>query len=164
MSDRSSISAARVWVVLARAYGSMASFVEERIAAEGLGLSDFMVLEVLLHKGPLTMSAIGEKVLLANASMTSAIDRLEEKAFVARKYSNEDRRIRLVELTARGKKLIVEVYRRHEQELESLMSGLSTEERADLHRGLKKIGFAAQDALVHGLQNSNKFQKKGARK
>jgi MarR family 2-MHQ and catechol resistance regulon transcriptional repressor len=168
MSDSSSISASRVWVVLARAYGSMASFVEERIAAEGIGLSDFMVLEVLLHKGSLTMSAIGEKVLLANASMTSAIDRLEEKAFVLRKYSDEDRRIRLVELTTRGKKLIVEVYRRHEQELELLMNGLSAEERASLHRGLKKIGFAAQDALVHGLQNTvqnnSKFQKKGARR
>ena len=164
MSARFTISASRVWVVLARAYGSMASFVEERIAAEEIGLSDFMVLEVLLHKGPLTMSAIGEKVLLANASMTSAIDRLEKKAFVIRKYSDEDRRIRLVELTARGKKLIVEVYRRHEQELESLMSCLSTEERAGLHRGLKKIGFAAQDALVHGLQDSNKSQKKGARR
>jgi MarR family transcriptional regulator, 2-MHQ and catechol-resistance regulon repressor len=168
MSDSSSISASRVWVVLARAYGSMASFVEERIAAEGIGLSDFMVLEVLLHKGSLTMSAIGEKVLLANASMTSAIDRLEEKAFVIRKYSDEDRRIRLVELTARGRKLIVEVYRRHEQELESLMSGLSAEERAGLHRGLKKIGFAAQNALAHGLQDgtlsSNKSQKKGARR
>lgn len=164
MSDSSSISASRVWIVLARASSSMASFVEKRIAAEKLGLSDFMVLEVLLHKGPLTMSAIGEKVLLANASMTSAIDRLEEKAFVIRKYSEEDRRIRLVELTARGKKLIVEVYRRHEQELESLMSGLSEEERVCLHQGLKKIGFAAQDALIHGLQGSDKFQKKGARR
>ena len=42
------------------------------------------VLEVLLHKGPLTISVIGEKVLLASASMTSAIDRLEIRELVRR--------------------------------------------------------------------------------
>jgi MarR family 2-MHQ and catechol resistance regulon transcriptional repressor len=54
----------RLWLVLARAYGSLATYVEHCIAAEGLCLSDFMVLEVLLHKGPLAISTIGEKVLL----------------------------------------------------------------------------------------------------
>lgn len=77
-------SGPKLWVVLARAYGSLASYVEACIAAEGLCLSDFMVLEILLHKGPLTISAIGERLLLANASMTSAVDRLEERSFVVR--------------------------------------------------------------------------------
>jgi MarR family 2-MHQ and catechol resistance regulon transcriptional repressor len=146
MIDTSAASATRVWVVLARAYSSMAAFVEQRIAAEGLGLSDFMVLEVLLHKGPLTMSVIAEKVLLANASMTSAIDRLEEKELVVRKNSDEDRRVRFVELTPRGKKFIEELYARHEGEIESLMSVLSEAERTALHQGLKKVGLAAKAA------------------
>jgi MarR family transcriptional regulator, 2-MHQ and catechol-resistance regulon repressor len=146
MIETNAASATRVWVVLARAYSSMAAFVEQRIAAEGLGLSDFMVLEVLLHKGPLTMSVIAEKVLLANASMTSAIDRLEEKGLVIRKNSDEDRRVRFVELTPRGKKFIEELYARHEGEIESLMSGLSEAERAALHQGLKKVGLAAKAA------------------
>jgi MarR family 2-MHQ and catechol resistance regulon transcriptional repressor len=92
------------------------------------------------------MSAIGDKVLLANASMTSAVDRLERKELVARRNSNSDRRVRLVELTPPGKKLISEIYRRHERELEALMSGLSAAERASLHRGLKKLGLAAEAA------------------
>jgi MarR family transcriptional regulator, 2-MHQ and catechol-resistance regulon repressor len=146
MIETNATSATRVWVVLARAYSSMAAFVEQRIAAEGLGLSDFMVLEVLLHKGPLTMSVIAEKVLLANASMTSAIDRLEEKELVIRKNSDEDRRVRFVKLTPRGKKFIQELYARHEGEIESLMSGLSEAERTALHQGLKKVGLAAKAA------------------
>jgi MarR family 2-MHQ and catechol resistance regulon transcriptional repressor len=121
----------------------MAAFVEQQVTGEGLCLGDFMVLEVLLHKGPLTMSAIGEKVLLANASMTSAVDRLEKKELVVRKNSREDRRVRLVELTPRGKKSISAIYRRHERQLEALMSGLPAAERAHLHGGLKKLGLAA---------------------
>jgi MarR family transcriptional regulator, 2-MHQ and catechol-resistance regulon repressor len=146
MSDVNLISAPKLWTVLAKAHGAMAAFVEQQVEGQGLCLGDFMVLEVLLHKGPLTMSAIGEKVLLANASMTSAIDRLEKKALAIRKNSSEDRRVRLVELTPRGRKLISEIYRRHERELEALMRDISATERAGLHRGLKKLGLAAAAA------------------
>src|SRR5258708_40275105 len=108
MSDQNKISAPRLWLVMARAYGSMVNYIEGSIAAQGLGLSDFMVLEVLLHKGPLTISAIGQKVLLASASMTSAIDRLEKRGLVRRKTCDTDRRIRVVELTDSGSAFIEE--------------------------------------------------------
>ncbi len=136
----------RLWVVLARAYGSLASYVESRIAAEGLCLSDFMVLEVLLHKGPMTISAIGEKVLLANASMTSAVDRLEKRAFVVRQHSATDRRIRLVELTRSGRSFITQLYARHEQDLKKVTSVLTERERNQVRILLKKLGLAARQA------------------
>jgi MarR family 2-MHQ and catechol resistance regulon transcriptional repressor len=75
--SESRTTAPKLWVVLAHTQRAVASYVEQRIAAEGLCLSDFMVLEVLLHKGPMTISEIGQNVFLANASMTSAVDRLE---------------------------------------------------------------------------------------
>ncbi len=144
VSDQNKIPAPRLWLVLARAYGSIVSYIEGAIAAEGLGLSDFMVLEVLLHKGPLTISVIGEKVLLASASMTSAIDRLEKRGLVRRTSCNSDRRIRLVELTDCGKAFIEEIYARHEKDLEFVTGTLSDTERRTLYEGLKKIGLAAQ--------------------
>ena len=42
----------------------------------GLCDSDFRVLEVLLHKGPLPVNVIGEKVELTTGSITTAVDRL----------------------------------------------------------------------------------------
>ena len=148
MTDQSNnVSAPRLWLVLARAHGSMVDFIERSINAQGLGISDFMVLEVLLHKGPLTISVIGEKVLLASASMTSAIDRLEKRGLVLRRSCNSDRRIRVVELTAAGKSSIEEIYARHEKDLEFLMAGLSVDERQTMYEGLKKIGLAAKIAV-----------------
>jgi len=146
-NDKKKVSAPRLWLVLARAYGSMVSYIEGSIVAQGLGLSDFMVLEVLLHKGPLTISAIGEKVLLASASMTSAIDRLEKRGLVQRRSCSSDRRIRLVELTDCGKTFIEEIFARHEKDLEAVTSGLSDEERQVMYEGLKKIGHAAKVAV-----------------
>src|ERR1700744_4197580 len=141
------IMATRIWLVMARAYGSIVNYIEGSFASQGIGLRDFMVLEVLLHKGPLTISVIGEKVLLASASMTSAIDRLERRKLVRRRSCNSDRRIRVVELTAAGKSSIEEIYARHEKDLEFLMAGLSGDERKTMYEGLKKIGLAAKVAV-----------------
>ncbi len=146
MNESETISAARLWLVLARASSSIGTYIERSLGQQGFCLSDFMVLEVLLHKGPLTISAIGEKVLLASASMTSAIDRLEERGLVARTANAEDRRVRLVELTACGRRLIERLFARHAEDLEILSEGISQRERKQLYQALKRVGKAAKQA------------------
>ncbi len=140
------IPADRLWLVMMKAHRSIAAYVETRLGALGIGMSDFMVLEVLLHKGPLTISAIGEKVLLTSASMTAAIDRLERRTLVARKSCNSDRRVRYVALTASGQKLIRGIYAEHERDLDSLMDVLSEAERRTLYEGMKRLGLRAKEA------------------
>jgi len=140
-------SSAALWVVLARAYRSMAAFVERSIAALDIGLSDFMILEALLHKGPLTMSGLCDAALITNASMTAAIDRLEDRELVERTADKTDRRVRRVQLTAQGTALIKRLYARHERDLDEVMSAVPAAERAELRRGLKAVGLAAQAKL-----------------
>lgn len=137
----------KLWVVLARAHRALASYVEESIAAQGLCLSDFMVLEVLLHKGPLPISAIGERVLLANASMTAAVDRLTQRDLVVRHESEQDRRSKIVALTARGRALISDLYDRHKRDIEEVTSSLTPRDQEQLRSLLKKLGLSAQVAL-----------------
>jgi MarR family 2-MHQ and catechol resistance regulon transcriptional repressor len=147
MKKDDQVTAARLWLVLARAHGAIVAYIEGALTAQGLGLSDFMVLEVLLHKGPMTISAIGEKVLLASASMTSAIDRLEKRELVLRKSCSSDRRLRYVELTAAGREFIGRIYAEHAKDLDFITEGLSVVERKTLYDGLKKMGFAAKAAV-----------------
>jgi MarR family 2-MHQ and catechol resistance regulon transcriptional repressor len=140
------LGAPRLWLVLARAYGSIATYVERSFGERGFCLTDFMILEALLNKGPLTISAIGEKILLASASMTSAIDRLEQRTLVRRTTSAEDRRVRLIELTCEGRGFITRLYAHHVEDLELLAADLSAEERRVLYGALKKMGLAARAA------------------
>ena len=140
------LDAPRIWLVLARAYGSIAAYIESSFGDRGFGLTDFMVLEVLLHKGPQPISAIGEKVLLASASMTSAIDRLEKRGLVRRGGSECDRRVKMIELTCEGRIFAEQIYRHHVEDIERITADLSAEERRVLHSGLKKMGLAAQAA------------------
>lgn len=138
------VSAPALWVVLARAYRSMAAFVEHSIAGLGIGLSDFMILEALLHKGPSTMSALCQAALITNASMTAAVDRLQQRGLVERTSDTTDRRVRLVQLTGKGTALIRRLYTRHQRDLEEVMSGIPPADRTELRRALKTIGLAAQ--------------------
>src|SRR5258705_10195981 len=101
------------WLVLGKAFNAIAKFTTAGILESGLGDSDFRVLEVLLHKGPLPVNVIGPKVFLTPGSISTAVDRLFSKGLVSRDENPEDRRIRLVALTETGKALISTVYRKH---------------------------------------------------
>jgi MarR family 2-MHQ and catechol resistance regulon transcriptional repressor len=118
---------------------------ERSVAESGLGLSDFAALEALLHKGPLTITGIQAKVLLASGSMTAAVDRLERKGLVIRKAAPGDRRAKVLELTSEGRRVVAAAFRRHAAELEAGMAILSATEKRQLYGLLKKLGlFAAE--------------------
>ena len=82
--DMQDTSGVHVWLVLAKAIRTLAVHAEEslNLSRTGLGDSDFRVLEVLLHKGPVPVNTIGPKVWLTPGSISVAVDRLEKKALV----------------------------------------------------------------------------------
>src|ERR1700686_1467931 len=102
-----------VWLVMMKAMRALTRYAAADIEDTGLGLSDFGVLGLLLHKGPLPVNTIGPMVDLTPGSISIAVDRLVAKGLVSRVESAEDRRIRIVALTPRGKDLIVSAFRRH---------------------------------------------------
>src|SRR6266576_2422211 len=144
-SDR--ITAPRLWLVIAKSYRVLSLVAERSIANTGLCLTDFAALEALLHKGPLTITQIQEKVLLASGSMTAAVDRLEKLGLIVRKASPSDRRARVLELTPEGRRLAASCFDRHAKDLEGLMSALSEREMEQLHASLKKLGLRAAEKL-----------------
>src|SRR5258708_26443102 len=135
------ITAPRLWLVVAKSYRVLSLLAEQSIANTGLCLTDFAALEALLHKGPLTISDIQDKVRLASGSMTAAVDRLEKLGLVVRKSSPSDRRARVVDLTGQGKRLAASCFERHAKDLEALMSVLSEREMEQLHGPIKNLGL-----------------------
>lgn len=133
-------SGVHLWLVLWKAFRAMESEAGRSIAGLGLCQSDFGVLEALLHKGPLPVKALGEKVLLTSGSMTAAIDRLERRGWVARGNDPEDRRSRIVRLTPEGRKTIQALFRSHERDMERAAGGLNQPERTALIGLLRKLG------------------------
>ena len=132
-----------VWLVMMKAMRALTRYAAAGIEETGLGLSDFGVLEVLLHKGPLPVNTIGPVVDLTAGSISIAVDRLVEKGLVSRVESAEDRRVRIVALTPRGKDLIVPAFRKHAGQMKRVFSELSPEELRVLEEALKKAGKRA---------------------
>lgn len=81
---------------------------------------------------------------LTPGSISVAVDRLERKALVKRK-NTDDRRVRLVELTAKGRALVTKTFREHAAAMERHAGLLSKEERLTLLRLLKKLGKGRED-------------------
>ncbi len=145
MTKRSGvITAPRLWLVIAKSYRVLSLLAEQSIANTGLCLTDFVALEALLHKGPLTISA--------------AVDRLEKLGLVVRKPSPTDRRARVIHLTTEGKRVAASCFERHAKDLEALMSPLSRKEREQLYESIKKLGLLAAKRLSHQEVTANRTE------
>jgi MarR family transcriptional regulator, 2-MHQ and catechol-resistance regulon repressor len=133
-----------LWVVLWKATKAVEAHARRSVQGTELGLSDFGVLEALLHKGPLSISALGKKVLLSSGSMTAAVDRLERSGYVERAATSTDRRARIVHLTDEGSKLIRKVFAEHVRDMERVFSLMDNSERRALASLLRKLGHGAE--------------------
>ena len=128
------------WLVMMKAMRALTKYATAGIEETGLGLSDFGVLEILLHRGPLPVNTIGPLVDLTPGSISIAVDRLVAKGLVSRVESADDRRVRIVALTPRGKDLIAAAFRKHSGQMKKVFSELSAEELRALEASLKKLG------------------------
>jgi MarR family transcriptional regulator, 2-MHQ and catechol-resistance regulon repressor len=133
-----------VWLVMNKALQAIERYALVEILQSGLGDSDFRVLEVLLHKGPLPVNTLGPKVNLTPGSISVAVERLHSKGLVSRIESAEDRRIRMVALTPQGKKLIVPVFRKHAAAIRKVFSEIPSDAQRQLEKTLKQAGRRAE--------------------
>ncbi len=147
MPGKTDTSGTHLWLVLMKAHQSLERYALRSIGQTGLGFSDFAVLEMLLHKGPLPVNALGAGIPLTSGSMTAAIDRLERRHLVRRGIDSADRRARIVHLTAEGRRLIRIGFQAHQVAMESAAETVTHAERAVLIRLLKKWGKATQQKL-----------------
>jgi MarR family 2-MHQ and catechol resistance regulon transcriptional repressor len=142
-------SGVHLWLVFMKAFQALIPHAASSIKRTELGDSDFRVLEALLHKGPLPVNTVGPKVWLTPGSISVAVDRLVKKGLVSRKGHAEDRRVRQVELTPKGRALITRGFGEHAAAMEKIASVLSENERLTLLRLLKKLGKHAAEGRGH---------------
>ena len=67
MSSKARVEAPGLWIVLMRCHHALSKIAERSIGDTGLGLTDFVALEALLHKGPQTITEIQTRVMLASS-------------------------------------------------------------------------------------------------
>lgn len=108
-------------------------------------VTEFMVLEALLHGGALPVVEVVRKTRLAAASAGMTIARLQEQELITveRRRTDppgEDR----FDLTEQGRHAIEWLYEEHVQDIGSILSVLSGEKRFELYQLLRTVGRHAE--------------------
>jgi MarR family transcriptional regulator, 2-MHQ and catechol-resistance regulon repressor len=135
--------ALKLWVVMSRANNALSERLQASVSAHDLTLTEFGILEVLFHKGPLLLGEVQRRILVSSGGVTYLVDRLEKKGLVERRECPGDRRARYAALTEAGEELIRRIFPSHAECIEALMSPLSEEEQRLAVSLMRRIGRSA---------------------
>jgi MarR family transcriptional regulator, 2-MHQ and catechol-resistance regulon repressor len=102
--------------------------------------AQFNVLFALKYKTrPWTQSDLGRRLVVTRASVTSVLDKLEEKGLVERMEVAGNRRIYHVDLTKKGQALLEQVEPQYRKDIHTVMGGLGDEALRQLIKQLEQI-------------------------
>ena len=128
------------YVKLMRAASCVTAKMHKHLAEWKLTLSQFGVLEALLHLGSMTQQDLGKKILKSSGNITMVIDNLEKRKLVFRETDPKDRRRTRINLTPEGDAVIREIFPGHAAISEQVFSVLNETECLQLGSLLKKLG------------------------
>jgi len=116
------------WLAVVRTRPTLDRFGRRTLSPLGLSLTDFKILESVLHAGPITPSRLGDEIGMTRGSITSAIDRLAARGLVEREPNAADARSSLVKLTDNGTAVIQEAWETFSKDVERVMDDTMTSE------------------------------------
>ncbi len=139
-SDRE-LNALNAYIKLMRAANSITGRLTKGLENTGLTMTQFSILESLLHLGPMNQRTLGQKVLKSSGNITVVVDNLERDSLVMRNRSKIDRRFITVLLTKKGRELISNVFPNYLFLIINEMEILSEDELKTMQKLCKIIGL-----------------------
>lgn len=96
----------------------------------------YIILRILHEEGALPISAIGRRMLVPKAQMTSLVDRLIELGLAERVPDNIDRRVINIVLTEQGKNTFEECRNVIKKSIRGMLARLSNEDLREMSLAL----------------------------
>lgn len=118
-----------------------------------LSLSQLRILFELERTGrDLAVNDLAERISLSMAAAGRAVDALFRSGLLSRREDENDRRIKRIGLTDRGRSIIAEIMRLRHQTAERFVQALNAEERADLEKAVATVAalIAAHLPAING--------------
>jgi DNA-binding MarR family transcriptional regulator len=140
---------------LLRIFGLLERVMQPYFARFGISGSQWGVLRTL-HRAEasgqtgLRLIDLSDRLLIRPPSVTGVVDRLQRAGLVVRDGSPTDLRAKHVMLTDAGRQLVERVLAVHPDQIASIMSGLSTQEQAQLEKMLSGIGRRLEEMALRG--------------
>jgi len=96
----------------------------------GLSLAQMSILMHIHYQGACEITHFSEMLQISRAASSQMIERLVQQGVVHRFQSSQDRRVRLVDLTESGKKVVIESMSARVEWINELVSKISNEDHA----------------------------------
>jgi len=128
----------------------------EQICCHGLSVSQCYALEALDGSSSMTMGELAEHLCLRISSLTRVVDALVEGGLARRADDPGDRRVCLVQITAKGRSLVGRVKRGLVNEYEQVLRNVPPESREAVIQAVTSLLSAYEErscADVCGGQN-----------
>jgi MarR family 2-MHQ and catechol resistance regulon transcriptional repressor len=109
------------------------------VRSAGLSMPQLSLLMRLYYGGGCGVHDIGKGFGVSSAAVSQMVDRLVQARLVARVESPEDRRVRHVELSAKGRELIDKGIRERYRWVDDLVDELPADQRASVLRFLPSL-------------------------
>lgn len=119
----------------------------------GLTFARYQVLGMLRWTGSLTLSAVGHRLWITPATVTSAVNRLDNAGLTRRVPHPSDARATLVEITAKGKRVFDRAVEALNEDLFDTV-GLDEDELEQLVGLIGKIRAAEGDVVADAASST----------
>ncbi|MDX2242174.1 MAG: MarR family transcriptional regulator [Leptolyngbyaceae cyanobacterium bins.302] len=134
------ITAMQTWLKLLQVSSDLVAYLESYLSEYGLSRSKFFVLLLLMrNSNGLNISQLAEGTGVSCATMTGLVDRLKKAELVTREELQADRRVFVVQITAKGEQLMETLLPEHYRRVADLMTPLSEHDRTSLQALLEQV-------------------------
>jgi len=137
-TERARCFAGNLAWLLYRAHWGLAAELTAALAPLGVSARDYHVLRAALS-GEHTQTELAEMIGLDKTTMVVAVDELERAGLAERHPAPDDRRARIIAVTAGGKRKVAEADKVKERVQAEVLGDLSAREAAALIEGLSKL-------------------------
>lgn len=140
-----------------RGLGTRTVLYQQSVAASlGLYNNDFLSIDILHEKGPVTAGELSRLTGLTTGSVTSLIDRLEKNGFVRRQPDPHDRRKVIIVPLYENKEDVSATYLQLHEAMVKLASSYSDEELELITQFLNKASRVLEEQIHHLNSNTKR--------
>ncbi len=129
----------QTWIQLFRAFNKIRAKESSYIQSFDITMNQFQVLEVLYHRGDLSIGSITKLTMSTPGNITVVVKNLKRDGYLETTLDNKDKRTSIVSISQKGKELIEKLFPNHAKNFEEYFKVLDDEETDTLFKILRKL-------------------------
>ncbi len=134
-------------------YEKLSTWEDAAVKGSGLSTAQSHALEIIGLSETIQMKQLAAKIGVTTGTLTSTVDRLEQKKLVQRVPHSTDRRSYLIQLTEQGQKSFAQHHAKHRQLTQKILLNLQDEEAEQFFTIAQKVIGSIESELASGLKH-----------